>query len=75
MEGPLLPGGSGGKEPPEEPQEENKRSVDKQAELWYTGSMARFAQALDGPKRRARKERLSDYTTKNCEEAWGYRNG
>ena len=67
MEGPILPEGSGGEEPPEEP---------RRAELVYNARMAGFEALWAGqaaPGRTERKRRFSDYTEKNCEEAWGAR--
>ncbi len=67
MEGPYLPEGSGGEQPPEE------LSPEDLAQEGYEGRMRAF-DALWEPSgaRKVRKRRyMSDYTTKNCEEAWG----
>ena len=68
MEGPCLPEGSGGEEPPEEP-----KDPDMLALMVYNARMEAFeAAALFRKVSAVRKRRSkSDYTTKNCEEAWG----
>ena len=72
MEGPLLPGGSGGEEPPEDPQ----------LALWaqkaaddYELSMRAFEDNTGdrGRSYRKRRHRFSEYTAKNCEESWAGR--
>ena len=68
MEGPILPEGSGGEEPPEELPDtwvdENGRS-DAYEERMYA-----FERLFDNPTPvRRRRRRFSDYTAKNCEEA------
>ena len=72
MEGLLLPEGSGGEEPPEEPQDVLDAS-ERAMEL-YNAKMWLFEQGLSGHTVR-RRRRMSDYTTKNCEEAYGGREG
>ncbi len=74
MEGPYLPEGSGGEEPPE----------DTQAAFWDDRVRAQLlrkeraferAQEALTSKRRVRRHSFSDYTAKNCEEACGERGG
>ena len=69
MEGPILPEGSGGEEPPEEPQEDEEALL--RAEGVYQARMWRFEQVLDKSRTKPKKvrRRLSDYTERNCEEA------
>ncbi len=59
LEGPLLPQGSGDGQSPE----------DLRAAEVYAARMWLFEHAEGARKRR--KVTFSDYTTKNCEEAWG----
>ena len=69
--GPLFPEGSGDKESPEEPYElvgEELRSSIRKAEEVYNARMWLFERSLKEAKRR---KSFRDYTTKNCEEAWG----
>jgi len=69
MEGPYLPEGSGGEEPPEE------LSPDDLAQEAYEGRMLAFDALWEpsrAPKRRKRRQ-MGDYTAKNCEEAYGQR--
>ena len=69
MEGPILPGGSGGKEPPELPGQ--LALWDERARLQQEKRLMQFEQALDERARGKRKKRraFNDYRTKNCEEA------
>ena len=62
MEGPLLPEGPGGEEPPEEPQGHQEKY-----------ELGLSAAALEGRAAPVRRRRFSDYTNKNCEEASGER--
>jgi len=70
MEGPYLPEGSGGEEPPEEP---NELVCDMLALMVYNARMEAFeAAVLHRKVSTVRKRRQKgDYTTKNCEEAYG----
>ncbi len=73
MEGPCLPEGSGGEEPPEEPyqlalpwKDENGRSD------VYEERMYAFERLFDFSKgKRKKRRRFHEYTEKNCEEACG----
>ena len=69
MEGPLLPEGSGGEEPPEWP-----RDPDEEAAMTYNARMWLFERNItdsSGHSVRRKRRAFSDYTAKNCEEAWG----
>ena len=65
MEGTILPEGSGGEEPPEE-----LRALEV-----YNARMWLFQNVVgEGSPTISRRRRVfRDYTTKNCEESWGYR--
>ena len=64
MEGPLLPQGSGDGQSPE----------DLQAQEAYDARMWRFEVLVTSSRAVQRKRRaFSDYTDKNCEEAYGGR--
>ena len=63
MEGPYLPEGSGGEQPPE--------WLQRQLVAYAAGLEAAYGTPVRG--RRGKRRALSDYTTKNCEEAWGDR--
>ena len=65
-----IPEGSGGEEPPEG----LIKSAEDRAKLVYGARMVLFAEATQwrAAKRRTRRF-MSDYTAKNCEEAWGGR--
>ena len=67
MEGLLLPEGSGDAESPEEPK---GCGVERALEV-YEERLAAFERGLSLLGRAAKRRRFSDYTTKNCEEAWG----
>ena len=73
MEGPILPGGSGGKEPPEEPTQ--LALWDERARLQQERKMSGFEKVLDKFIQKVRKRRklFNDYTRANCEEAYGER--
>ena len=60
--GPFLPEGPGDAESPEE-----LRALEV-----YNARIQRFVQVLE-PSKRRRRHYLGDYSTKNCEEAWGNR--
>jgi len=62
LEGPLLPQGSGDGQSPEE-----LRALEI-----YTARMWLFENNLSEPKAK-RRTTFNDYSTKNCEEAWGNR--
>ena len=62
-ERPYLPEGSGDEESPEEPGDSLGG---------YEERMWAFERMLDKMGRRPKRRLLSDYTKKNCEEAWGY---
>ena len=71
MEGPYLPGGSGGEEPPEDLTE-----LDERALAQYERRFRDFEETLAilGRMSRPKKRRnFSDYTAKNCEEAYSSR--
>jgi len=71
MEGPLLPEGSGGEEPPEELPDHTLRAAEA-----YNSRMWLFEQMLSSHNwRKRRRKGRNVYETKNCEEAWGDRNG
>ena len=73
MEGPYLPEGSGGEEPPAYPQMvviTTERGVEIRASEVYNARMWLFENGLSGSSSRKRRRRFSDYTAKNCEEAW-----
>ena len=71
MEGPFLPEGSGGEEPPEE--------LDWAIDAKISAQMLRkervFITAVgrQGGHGQSKRRRFSDYTVKNCEEARGER--
>ena len=72
MEGPYLPEGSGGEEPPEE------LSLDvlacTKAYVEYHRRMSAFKDVVglrELPVAKRARRRMHDYTTKNCEEAFG----
>ena len=73
MEGPILPEGSGGEEPPEWTAEADL-SLEERALQQYEARMRSFADGLFylGPKRKRRRT-ISGYRAKNCEETWGNR--
>jgi len=62
--GPFLPGGSGGEYPPEEPWIERRMQEAYNARMWL------FIKAQEQVKSKRRRA-FSDYTSKNCEEAYG----
>ena len=66
MEGPILPGGSGGEESPEEPLWLRVR-----AEAQYLRRLAAFEASLHVKGRKRPRRMFRDFTIKNCEEAWG----
>ena len=66
MEGPYLPEGSGG----EEPSEELTNRVSRAAEV-YNARMWLFSKIIEEGHTVRKRRRLSDYTAKNCEEAYG----
>ena len=72
MEGPLLPEGPGGEEPPEWPGDGSAES--EQAFGVYQERLDAFERLFVYPRGK-RRRRMSDYTCKNCEEAWGYPGG
>ena len=73
MEGPFLPEGSGGEEPPEEPRQ--LHMWDERVRLQQEKRLLAFEQVLDHVEAKPRKRRnlFNDYTAKNCEESWGGR--
>ena len=73
MEGSLLPEGSGGEEPPADPKRSAPRGVDIQAEMWYHRKVRAFERVLEGrtPRGTRRRKAFSEYTARNCEEAYG----
>ena len=70
MEGPYLPEGSGDEESPEEP---NWSYMDERALRQYEERLAQFDSWVLMPWGVRKRRKLSDYTAKNCEEAWGGR--
>ena len=70
MEGPYLPEGSGGEEPPEELPELAERALQQ-----YEQRLRDFEETLRilGSTRRPRRRRFNEYTAKNCEECWAGR--
>ncbi len=71
MEGPHLPEGSGGEEPPEEL---SQFELNLLAAEVYEARMWLFDHVVMMGGHTVRKRRkIGDYTTKNCEEAWGQR--
>ena len=72
MEGPYLPEGSGGEQPPEEPKElvgEELTGAIERAAVVYNARMLLFEEQANRKPRKRRS--MNDYRTKNCEEAWG----
>ena len=70
-----IPEGSGGEEPPEEPQQ--MALWDERVRIQQERKMMLFAQATnktgEGQTRKKKRRQLfHDYTVANCEEAWGY---
>ena len=76
MEGPYLPEGSGGEEPPEEPSQEISERAFERALHVYEERLFAFEKGLESIMRSTMRRRKSvrDYITKNCEEALGERN-
>ena len=71
MEGLFLPEGSGGEEPPARP---GKNSDENGRSDVYQQRMYMFERLFDFPTSKSRKRRpFSDYTARNCEEAWAGR--
>ena len=72
MEGPYLPEGSGGEEPPEglSWDDLNERALQQ-----YEQRLLQFELGLNNIGKRQRRRSLLDYITKNCEEARGQREG
>ena len=66
MEGPYLPEGSGGEQPPED----LEGAVQHLAEV-YNARMWLFSRIIEEGHRVRKRRRFSDYSTKNCEEAYG----
>ena len=73
MEGPYLPEESEGEEPSEEPRASMFAERDEWAIQEYERRLAAFEASLSFIGRSRRRRRMSDYTTKNCEEAAGER--
>ena len=72
MEGPFLPEGSGDAESPEEPlhlmgEDKNGRSDVYQQRMYAFERL--FVYSM--PKGKKKRRMFSDYTCKNCEEAYG----
>ena len=76
-QGSLLPGswGSGGLLSTEKPPEDPRPEVLERVRLQQEKRMLQFEQMIDesGPGQKRRRRSLRDYTTKNCEEAYGGR--
>ena len=72
MEGPILPEGSGGEEPPAVVQ---FPMWNERVRIQQERRMAVFELALEGytPAMRQRRGSFNDYRIKNCEEASGSR--
>ena len=67
MEGPYLPEGSGGEQPPEATWTE----ADNRALEAYEARIRAFEGMLEQTGRKPKRRRkFHDYTTANCEEAW-----
>ena len=71
MEGPCLPEGSGGEQPPEELDYGQRAAEAYNARMWL------FERGLSetGARKRLKRGGFSDFTVKNCEEAYGHRFG
>jgi len=74
MEGPFLPAGSGGAEPPEEAPVPD---LEERVRLQQEKRMFGFEKAQEGysSPRRKRRHSFDDYAQRNCEEASAERLG